>query len=118
NIDGPVVYTGCRTVEGIAAIKEAARELDRTVRVVFISTPANLRLSRAADRAREDGVLDAAQFDRASARDEAYGAVRLGTAICDAHIVCRLLLGSLLTRVNSLIEWPGSESISSSPRRI
>jgi XTP/dITP diphosphohydrolase len=108
DVDGPVVYTGCRTIEGMATMRDAAHELNRPVMVVFISTPANLRLSRAVDRARIDGTLDAVRFDDASARDEAYGAVNLGKNLCDAHITNKGDMKSLLTKVDSLIQWPGS----------
>jgi dephospho-CoA kinase len=109
NLDGPVVYTGCRTVEGIATMRDAALKLGRTVLVVLVSTPANLRLSRAVDRARTTGRLDAARFEDISARDEAYGAVQIGKNICDAHITNGGELSSLLAKVDSLIALPGSE---------
>jgi dephospho-CoA kinase len=115
--DGPVLYTGCRTVEGMATMRDAALELDRTVIVVFISTPANLRLTRAVDRGRTDGIVDAVRFDDASARDEAYGAVQLGKEVCDAHITNAGDLKSLLAKVDSLIEWPGSERAASRSSR-
>lgn len=108
DVDGPAVYTGCRTVEGLATMRDAALELDRTVVVVFISAPANLRLGRAVDRAREAGLIDTARFDDASARDEAYGAVRLGKDLCDAHVTNTGDLQSLLNKIDALIRWPGS----------
>lgn len=82
----PIVYTGCRTVEGIAALKKAARALDWEVFVLFVSTPSSLRLSRAVERVRRGAALDPLQFYADSARDEAYGAVKLGGLIADAEI--------------------------------
>jgi len=117
DIDGPVAYTGCRTVEGIATMRGAALELGRTVLVVLVSTPTNLRLSRAVDRARTEGALDAARFEDASARDEAYGAVQIGKSICDAHITNSADLTSLLAKIDRLIEWPGSQHIAARSSR-
>jgi inosine/xanthosine triphosphate pyrophosphatase family protein len=81
--DGPIVYTGCRTVEGLATLKQAARDLGWRVYVVYVASPSNLRLSRAVERARTDVALDPMQFESSSLRDEAYGAARFGQLAAD-----------------------------------
>lgn len=81
--DGPIVYTGCRTVEGLATLKQAVRRLGWRAYVIYVASPSNLRLSRAVERARTDETLDPMQFESMSLRDEAYGAARFGQLAAD-----------------------------------
>jgi inosine/xanthosine triphosphate pyrophosphatase family protein len=101
--EGPVVYTGCRTIEGVSALVVAARRLGRRLAVLHVSTPASIRLVRAADRGREARAFDALAFDEASRRDAAYGAVRLAPLICDFQVLNRRDLGSFLRKLDEVL---------------
>jgi len=98
--DGPIVYTGCRTVEGLATLKQAARDLGWRVYVIYIASPSNLRLSRAVERARTDETLDPMRFEAASLRDEAYGAARFGRLAADVVVRNSSDLNNLLRSID------------------
>jgi inosine/xanthosine triphosphate pyrophosphatase family protein/dephospho-CoA kinase len=119
-LDGPIAYTGCRTVEGLSLLKRAAREQGRRLCVLFVSAPANLRLSRAASRARVERLFDPLRFSLDSERDAAYGAARMkvGQTIADAHVSNKGNLSTFLRRVDEVVTALRMDAPVSPPQKV
>jgi dephospho-CoA kinase/inosine/xanthosine triphosphate pyrophosphatase family protein len=98
--DIPIVYTGCRTVEGIVSVMYAAHRLGRPFAVVNVSARSSVRLLRARARSREDMPIAPLEFDDISRKDERYGAAALGELICDVHLSNNSDLTSFLNKVD------------------
>lgn len=113
----PVVYTGCRTIEGIETLKEAAHELNMSLAVVYISSPSSVRLSRAVERRREGMTVDPLKFEHFSDRDEAYGTGLLGPYIADMEISNRRDLNSFLGSIQEMADLLRSGNPLSYPSR-
>lgn len=98
-----IVYTGCRTVEGVLAVKNAVHDLGHRVVVIGTTAASTVRLSRALARARDDHQLSPLMFERTSMRDESYGAARAVLLVCDEVIKNERDLGHFLGRIDEYV---------------
>lgn len=102
-VDAPIVYTGCRTLEGAAAMRRAARTFGRPFAILNVSARSSARLIRANARARDESAVDATEFDDASKRDESYGAAAFADLISDAQLVNHTDLTSFLSNIDKTV---------------
>ncbi|WP_394617185.1 non-canonical purine NTP pyrophosphatase [Lentzea sp. JNUCC 0626] len=84
--DGPLVYTGARTLEGLLYLKKKADEAGRRCVVWFVEATDMSRHVRIIERVREGDDVAPQTFANDSARDMEYGAAKYADVIADCYI--------------------------------
>jgi len=102
-IYSPIVYTGCRTLEGVATVMRASHELGRPFAILNVSSRSSVRLLRAKARSRDNLQVEPLTFDEMSRRDDAYGAAAFGKLICDAHLVNHSDITAFLNNIDQTV---------------
>lgn len=116
-LQGPIVYTGCRTLEGLSALMEACAENDRTLRILQVTAPLSVRLARANDRARSMQHASDVSFSEADARDQAFGLLSYAGLLADLVLRNDRGLQRLLEKLDEALPALESGHRRENPRR-
>jgi dephospho-CoA kinase len=94
--DGPLVYTGARTLEGLLYLRRKSDEAGRRCVVWFVDAPEMARHVRVIERVRDGDNVAAQNFTSDSTRDTEYGAAKYADVIADCFISNTRGIGDLL----------------------
>ena len=104
NNAGSIVYTGARTVEGLANLKDIAARSGRRLAIVYVSSSLSTRTVRAIERGRADLAKGGAdEFIKRSERDASYGAAMYGPTICDWHVRNDSDITKFLSKIDDVV---------------
>lgn len=122
NYAGSIVYTGARTIEGLANLREISTQRGRRLAIVYVSSPLSTRTVRAIERGRADLAKGgASKFVESSRRDASYGATTYGPMICDWHVRNDTDITKFLSKIDDAVasfEMGRKRNISASGRRL
>jgi inosine/xanthosine triphosphate pyrophosphatase family protein/shikimate kinase len=122
NYAGPIVYTGARTIEGLANLQDICAQKGRRFVIIYISSSLSTRTVRAIERGRAELVKGGAgKFAESSKRDASYGAATYGPMICDWHVRNESDLGRFLSKIDDAVagfEMGRTKSLSATGKRL
>lgn len=101
-VRGRTVYTGVRTVEGVAVLLDYARPWDIPCFVLLVDVGMKLAIERSVKRAREAHVSAASYHERLRSEQE-FGALSYARTMADWRIANTKSLESLLRRVDAVL---------------
>lgn len=99
----PVVYTGVRTLEGLAALLEHAEREGRTCRVVHVDVGERKAMYRYIDRARDDGKTPPLDYRTITRKDMEFGALPYARIVADWRLVNSGSLDGLHARLDRML---------------
>jgi predicted kinase len=99
---GSTVYTGVRTVEGVAALHDYARTAGKACYIVHVDVPIRQAIVRSIDRARA-GQISPASYRIVLEQDRQFGALQYAKVMADWQITNSTSLDSLVHRVDSML---------------